>query len=305
MYKSYFAFAQNHLSVIKDGEEINTSAVFGFVRELITLYNNYHYKEIICVWDSPPYLKKTIWPTYKERPKKDLPSFEHEKEIIKAILFDLGIPALYQKGYEGEEIAASIIDQLATDDDHKVDFYTNDEDCYALLNNANLINSIANKKLKRSELSTFTKDDLLKKYSLTPKQFSEAKVLMGCQSDNIQGIKGVGIKTASKLIQEFKTVRGVLRNFDRIEFKNEKLAAKIAQAIDDGSIQQSRFLTTINRPKKLLRYIPKTKVGYEQILAYLEAYTLISGANKLILARMKSLSEQRIKIFRRFIQWEE
>lgn len=297
-YKSYFAFASNHLSVVRDGEEIITSAIFGFVRELLSL-TDYGYQTIICVWDTPPYYKKDKIQTYKEKRKKDIPSLANEREMIKGILYNLNIPSLYAKTYEGEDVASYIINKMGHN--REIHFYTNDKDCYALLdNNVQLINTVFNRKLKRSELTYFSIEDLEKEFGVTPKQFSEMKTIMGCASDNVQGVVGIGPKKASDLISHYKTVRNVYFNLDQLK---PKLAEKLINAKNDGSLNESKFLTTIVPPPKVELFVPKIKLSFEQILGYIEAYSLLKGANKLQLVKLRERNKSRIEELQRILKW--
>lgn len=280
IYKSFFAFKSNQLKVERDGEVINTSAIFGFIREIIHMKTGEKYDFIISVYDSPPYLKKQLSETYKDRPSKKItiPSFNDEKILIQAILYDLNIPCVYKKGYEGEEIAKSLINMHK--DEHEIDFYTNDEDCYSLIDeNVNLI------KTDKGETIKFGLEDLKAKYNVTPKQFIQMKALTGCKSDNVQGITGVGPVTASKLVNEFKTIKNIKKNIDKI--KQEKLKTNIRAAMESGTLTLSKKLTKIEAPRRLKLYKPEEELSYKEILEYIDAQSFLKGSNKLILANLK------------------
>jgi DNA polymerase I len=286
IFKSYFAFKDRQLKVERDGEEINTSAIFGFIREIIHMKTNEKYNFIISVYDSPPYLKRQLSDTYKDRPDKKItiPSFNEEKILIQAILFDLGIPCVYKQGYEGEEVAKSLI--LKFKDKHKIDFYTNDEDCYALIDK-----NVALIKTNKGETIKFNTDDLKEKYNVTPKQFVQMKALTGCKSDNITGITGVGPVTASKLINEYGTVNNVIKNIDNIKQKN--LRIKIENAIASGDLLLSKKLTKIEAPKNLKLHKPDEELTYIDILEYIDAQSFLKGSNKLILKNIKTTQRRK------------
>ena len=295
-YKSFYALKNKHLFVKKDGEKIITSAVFGFVREVINLTTKYKYNFIICAWDAPPYIKKTKVSSYKERPRTDTPELISEKEIIKAIMFDLNIPSIIAKGYEGEEVAASIIDRL---NDNKIDLYTNDEDCYALISNrTSIVNS------KDASLIRFKAENLNKKYKVTPEQFTHFKTLTGCKSDHISGVEGIGPVYASWLINKFGTISGIMENIDRIEKEKPKIAEKIIRSMKDRSIMVSKYLVKINRPKKLLQIIPSESLTYNEILEYLEANSFLRGSNLIALKFIKKNQRKLIKKIRKVVKWK-
>lgn len=292
VYKSHFAFSKNQLSIRKGDVEILTSAIFGFINEILTLYTKYNYKQFICVWDSPPYLKKKIYPDYKKGRKSNIPDLEIERTLIKAILHDLGIPCVMSPGYEGEEVASSIMNKL---NGHYMDFYTNDEDCYALLSDkVRLISTGFNKTTRISELKVFTQKELLKKYNATPKQFIQMKILMGCKTDNVPGANDIGPVKSSQLINQFGSVKAIVENISAIEKDKPKIAIKIREAINNDTFKISRKLTKIEKPDNLFLLKPKEPNTFEEILDYLEANTLTHGNKWLTLVSLKKKHAENI-----------
>ena len=289
MYKSYFAFKNRHLKVERDGEEINTSAIFGFIREIIHLKVNEKYDYVFAAHDSPPYLKKKIDETYKDRPAKgiSIPSFNEEKILIQAILFDLGIPCIYSQGYEGEEIGKALIKKLKPYG-HTIDFYSNDEDCYALIDD-----TVKLIKTDKGDIIKFGKEDLKEKYNVTPKQFTQLKALTGCKSDNVEGITGVGPVTASKLVNEFETIRNIVKNINDV--KQENLRIKIIVAINSGVLNKSIKLTRMIAPKVLSRYKPDEVLSYADILEYIDAQSFLKGSNKVALMNLQKTQNKNKK----------
>ena len=287
IYKSYFGFKGRHLKVERDGVEINTSAIFGFIREIIHMKVEEKYDYIISVEDTGPYWKKTIDEDYKKRPDKgmSIPSFNDEKELIRAILYDLGIPSYYAQGYEGEEIGKALMKKYK--DQHKIDFYTNDEDTYALIDdNVKLV------KTDKGDIIKFGLEDLKEKYNVTPKQFVILKSLTGCKSDNVTSIIGVGNVTASKLVNEFGTVRNVINNLDKV---SKSLRTKIQEAIDNGNLKKSVKLTRMIAPKKLKKFKPEVKLGYKDILEFIDAQSFLNGSNKVVLMNIKKSQKKNKK----------
>src|SRR5699024_12413195 len=73
-----------------------------------------------------------------------------------------------------------------------------------------------------SEVNSNTPTTLLEEMELEPKQIIELKALMGDNSDNIPGVPGVGIKTATKLLKQFKTVDNLYANLNEVTAKKLK-----------------------------------------------------------------------------------
>lgn len=285
VYKSHFAFSKNQLSVTKNDSKILTSAIFGFINEIINLYTKHGYDKIMSVWDSPPYIKKKIYPDYKKGRKSNIPDLNIERTLIKAILYSLGIPCIMSQGYEGEEVASSIMSKLKGS---PFDLYTNDEDCYALLDDdIRLINTVFDKTKRMSDVKIFTDEDLLKKYNTTPKKFIQMKIIMGCKTDNVPGVDGLGPVKSSELINRFGSAKGVVENISTIEKEKPKIAEKLKEAIENNLFQISRKLTKIEKPEILFILKPEQENTLEDILEYLEAKTLLIGPKKLALQSIK------------------
>lgn len=303
IYKTYFAFKDKQLSIVKDGQTLITSPIFGFMRELIKLSSTHHYEFFITVWDKAPYIKANIYQGYKEKRKENnnTPILENERVLIKSILSDMNIPILSCSGYEGEEIAAAVISKLPN---HNLSFYTNDEDCYALLGkNISLINSVYDKNIKQFNLREFSEKDLMEKYGVTPKQFKQLKILTGCKSDNVPGIHGIGPVKASTLIKRFDTVNNILKNLNSIEKEKPKIANLISAALANGVLSLSKKLTKIEIPKIINCFVMENNLAYSQILSYIEAETLLGGNNKLVLKTIKSRQISNLKEINHKIKW--
>ncbi len=276
-YKSYFAFRR--LTADIEGITVFSGVIFGYLKQLISLHQE-NFNLIITLWDLPPYRKAKRFKSYKENRRKQtkIPDLKNEKEILQAILQDLNIPMILSPGFEAEDIAKSIKRKLKHDD---IYLYSNDADCYALLGkHFQLINS------KDGKLTHFTTKDLKKKMGLTPKEYIQAKAIMGCSTDNIQGIKGIGPAWAARLIKEFKTVDDLKKNLSNV--KNERIRNLLQEGIKSGALRKSQILTKILSPKNLYQIKISPRIKFQDILEHLDARTLLEGQNYLILRKIKN-----------------
>ena len=73
-----------------------------------------------------------------------------------------------------------------------------------------------------SEVESYTPESLVEKMELTPEQIIDLKALMGDSSDNIPGVPGVGIKTATKLLKQYETLENIYENIEEISGKKLK-----------------------------------------------------------------------------------
>ena len=179
-----------------------TGIKYGFFSQLYTILQKYKPENICFVWDSRSSKRKEIYPSYKEKrskKKKEMTReekifygkcFEQFDELYEEILPKIGIKNNYKvKGLEGDDLIASI----CFNNKGSKAIATSDNDMYQLLNEKTVIYDIRKKK-------QFTKDDFFKKYSINTNEWGMIKCIAGCDTDEVEGIKGVGVKTAIKYL---------------------------------------------------------------------------------------------------------
>ncbi len=238
-YRAYFAFVRNPL-INSKGE--NTGAVFGFFRTLLQLVRKYNPDYIAAVFDSPEETARhREYAGYKAH-REEMPD-----DMVSQLprIFDLveayGVPVIARPGYEADDILAT----LAREADSKgmdVRIVTGDKDFFQLLSKS--IHII------RPGKGTFLEDEigpefLRKRFGLGPGQIVDLMALMGDSSDNIPGVRGIGEKTALKLLQEYGSLDGILENLDTVEPDN------VRRKLDEG--RESAFLS---RELVALREVP-------------------------------------------------
>lgn len=185
-------------------DDMATGVIYGFFVEIRKLIKQFNTKEIIFTWDSKTSKRKQVYPNYKNRIPKDLTpketrlndlAYKQINILREEILPNLGVLCSYHsEGYEADDLLASIIKN------NKDDFVivSSDNDLYQLLSYTTSIYNIQTKKLYHIE-------DFACEYGIfhfDPTNFwPEVKALAGCKSDTVEGVKGVGEKTAIKYLK--------------------------------------------------------------------------------------------------------
>jgi len=177
-----------------------TGGLYGFVSQLAGQINKASITHIMVCKDHPPYLRKTDYPEYKEdRKTTEKPEwYEHRKTTFSQVEIFLrlaGIQAYDQEGLEADDLIATIVDQQASQFD-QVFILSNDDDLYQLLahDNVTLLKVSGN-----MDVAKFAD-----KYpGISPEDWNYVTALMGSHN-NVAGIPGVGIKTALKLVAQFR-----------------------------------------------------------------------------------------------------
>lgn len=215
-YKAYFAFINRPLST-SSGEP--TSAVYGFVNQLLRIIEQTEPDYLAVAFDSK---EKTFrherYDKYKstreEMPEDMVPQIQRIKDIIEAFK----MPLYIKPGYEADDLVGTAVKKA---EELGVESYaiTPDKDYVQLVTeNVKLVKSGK----KTDEIIIVDLDKVKEDYGFEPEQMIDYLALIGDSSDDIPGVKGVGPKTATPLIQEYGSIEAIYDNIDKIEKKGLK-----------------------------------------------------------------------------------
>lgn len=227
LFKAFYATAaMGNYMMNRDG--IPTNGVFGFARMMEKILEK-NAKYVLVAFD---YGKKTFRndlldaykATRKSTPEELVPQFAMAREYLEAH----GISYYEIEGYEGDDIIGTLA-AFGESHDLKVSIYTGDKDAFQLVSK----NTTVYRTVKGvTELDVYDVSALDEKFGLAPDQIRDLLGLMGDSADNIPGIKGVGEKTALKLLHEYGTIEGIDAHKENIKGKmGEKIRAGIEEAL--------------------------------------------------------------------------
>ncbi|MGI8748804.1 MAG: DNA polymerase I, partial [Deinococcus sp.] len=224
-YRSYFA-----LPPLTSSRGESTNAIVGFMRMLLRLLK-VPTNQIIVVFDPPvKTFRHEQFEGYKagraETPA-DLPAqIRRIRELVDA----LGLPRLELPGYEADDVVGTITAQ-ARAQGFPVRILTSDRDAYQLLGDDVRVIS--------SDFSLMGPDEVLAKYGVTVGQWVDYRALTGDASDNIPGARGIGPKTAAKLLQEYGTLTQILEKAQDGSLEPRAAREKIVASLDDVRFSHS------------------------------------------------------------------
>lgn len=269
LFKAFYAtsYTGNYM-VNRNG--IPTNGVYGFAR-MVEKIISINPKYVIVAFD---YGKKTfrneLLDTYKatrkETPQELVPQFALAREYLTAH----NITWYEVEGYEGDDIIGTLVD-FGEKNNLKVSVYTGDKDANQLISSQTTIYRTVK---GVTELDIYNEQTLLDKYGLKPDQFRDFLGLMGDSSDNIPGIKGVGEKTALKLLHQYGTIEGLQEHQDEIK---GKMGEKIRAGMEDALM--SKKLATILRNIPIDVDLEKATYqgyDYETLKSFYEKYNMNS-----------------------------
>lgn len=212
-YRAYYAVPESVTA--PDGTP--SGAVRGFLDMAAYFIREYPAKELVFAWDTDwrPKWRVDLVPSYKTHRLDESAVDEGFEEIpdtlspqisaIAEILDAIGIARLGQVEHEADDILGALIAHVKRD----AIVVTGDRDLYQLVSDKRNISVISlNKGMKN--LETITDEYLQNKFGVIGSQYSSFAALRGDPSDGLPGVKGIGEKTAASLLQEFKSLSGIL-----------------------------------------------------------------------------------------------
>jgi 5'-3' exonuclease len=225
-----------------------SGVVYGALQQLRNLMRRFP-GEVCCCWDSPRSnsLRKAFYPEYKaNRDGKDLPeavsdAYPQMTMLRAEILPRLGLPNQFvQNGYEADDLIAYLAyNSWQRVNGDKMVIISSDNDLFQLLGPRVSIYNIGRK-------ASMGYTDFRREFGVSPMQWIEVKALAGDDGDNIEGIAGVGVKTAVKIVLGRPVSRKIQQevsafcSMGHLE-RNRKLIKLPWEGTDPGSIQQSQF----------------------------------------------------------------
>lgn len=252
-YRAFHALGSN----LESGGE-PTATIFGFLKDVTTLLNEFSTDRIVFTWDRGSGKRREIYPEYKmnrdrARSEMDADEAQRRKDFLRQVqkLREMYIPQLgyrnsfWQDGYEADDVIASIVTRSLHEDDQAI-IVSSDQDLWQLITeNVSCYNP--HKKVLMDR-------DLFKgSHDIEPSLWAGVKAIAGCTSDNVPGVRGVGEVTAvkwfqSKLKHESAAYKKISDNLD-VYNRNIKLVRLPFEGVDqfeigpdDTSIQRWRDL---------------------------------------------------------------
>ena len=293
LFRAYFATAYPGVEIMRNKEGIPTNAIFAFSNMINKILADLKEDERIMVaFDAGKQtFRKEQLESYKANRKPTPEDLVTQFPIARDFLRALNIFQFEEEGFEGDDIAGTVA-RLAEKEGHKVTIYTSDRDFLQLVDDKVTVNII---RKGLSDVVPMTPEMVMQTYGFRPLQIIDYKGLRGDASDNLPGIKGIGEKTAVKLIQEYD-------NFDNIIAHASEIKGKVGEALiaDQEMGRLSRDLAIIKTDVPLPFNIDDTIYkGYEfaTISDFCQKYGLKQFMSKLVQKwKIADLKEAKIDV---------
>ncbi|OIO39242.1 MAG: DNA polymerase I [Candidatus Omnitrophica bacterium CG1_02_49_16] len=243
-YRAFYAIRE-----LRNSKGQATNAVYGFIVMLEKLLKDVNPDGIAVTFDMKgPTFRHKRYDQYKIQRLPMPDDLVSQMPIIKEVVSAMNIPIFQKEGFEADDVIATLAKKLEAAG-HEPIIVTADKDALQLVNKKI---SVLN---PQKENQVYDEEAVKKRFGVGPKQVVEIMALMGDASDNIPGVPGIGEKTASKLIIEFGTLEGVLKNLSKI--KGEKIKENLKTY--EAEARLSKELAQVDCQVPLLLTIEKLK----------------------------------------------
>lgn len=255
IYRAHFAFARNPRY---NSKGMNTSAVFGFTNSLLEILNNQKPTHLGVVFDTPGQgIREEMFSDYKANRDKMPEDIQLAIPYIKNLLKALKIPIVSLEGYEADDLMGTLA--VKAEELGFITYLMTPDKDFAQLVSSNTF--IYKPGRSGNPFQILGVKEVCEKFEIeTPKQVIDILGLWGDAVDNIPGIPGIGEKTAKKLIGQYGSVEGLLKNTHELKGKQKEnvenfaeqglLSKKLATIILDSPIEFIPEEFIIKQPNK-------------------------------------------------------
>jgi len=274
-YRAFFALPEE----LATSEGFSTNALLGFTNMLFKLLADYRPRGVAVAWDTRPVHRAELSEAYKKdrKPMPDLlrEQFPHFRPIVEAF----GYRNLEFEGWEADDVIAT----LATRADEagvKTCVVSTDRDAFQLCSE-NVCLMMTPRGV--SDVHVYTPERVEARYGIPPERVPDFIGLKGDASDNIEGVPGIGDKTAGQLIAQFGSLETLLDNLDQVsgEKRRESIRLHAEQARNSKELATMRRDLDIDCDPAELVLAPPDRSRLHEIFRRFEFRNLLNRVDEL------------------------
>lgn len=241
-YRAYFAYVRGGETGLRTTTGTPTSVSYGFLKLLLDALEHYKPAMVAIAFDTRmPTFRHEVDAGYKAGRAETPGEFIDDLANLRAILEAMELPQFELAGYEADDIIGTLALQGAAQG-YDVKILSGDQDLFQLITpdgeGGGSIRVLHNNTRTGSE--EFGPAQVKEKLGITPRQVVDYKALCGDSSDRIPGVKGIGAKTAVKLLEEYGSLEQLIASLDSVP---GALGKKLKDGIEDA--RHSYWMATI------------------------------------------------------------
>ncbi len=225
-------------------EGLQVNAVYGFTVMLLNALEMFDPKYVLCAMDThKPTFRHTIYSEYKGTRKPTDLSLIDQFPLVEEVLKSFNIPVLKKEGYEADDILGTVSKYVSygrwKNENLNIYILSGDRDLLQLVDDRAFV-CLPNGNFKN--IVVYDREKTHEKFGYYPEQVIDYKGIVGDQSDNIPGIKGIGEKTALELLGKFGSFNNIYKHIEEITGRGKNL---LIEGVEQAEF--SRQLATIDR----------------------------------------------------------
>ena len=270
IFRSYYATAAVG-NLMVNSKNYPTNALYGFNNMINKIIEEEKPTYIAVAYDIGKNFRHEKYKEYKAgrsaTPNELLIQLTKSKELLDA----MGIKHIELSNYEADDIIGTLSKMALDDKDFVATIISSDKDLLQLINE-----EVEVKLLKSKDYIRYTKEKFIEDYGIDPIRMIDLKALMGDPSDNVPGEKGIGEKTALKLLQQYNTIEEIYDNIDSIKgATHDKLINDIKSAYFCKDICTISLNAPIKETLKDCKYLGPNKDKLIEIYKELEFFSYL------------------------------
>jgi len=216
LFRSYYATAYSG-SILRNSKGFPTNALYGFTSMINKIIEEEQPEYMVVAFDIGKNFRKEKYDFYKEGRHETPDDLKLQMPSARKLLSAMGIAYRELAPYEADDIIGTIAAHAERDKEYYSLIVSSDKDLLQLISF-----ETEAKLLKQTGFIRFNENTFKEEYGIEPIKIIDLKALMGDSSDNIPGVKGIGEKTALKLLQEYGSLENIYANIDKIKGKNQE-----------------------------------------------------------------------------------
>ena len=216
LFRSFYATAYQGV-IMKNSKGFPTNALYGFINMMNKIIKEESPNYILVAFDRGKTFRHEKYDDYKAGRAAMPDELKLQFPKAKEILDTMGIKSFEIDNYEADDIIGTLARIVDEEDEFVATIVSSDKDLLQLISD-----EVNVKLLKSNDYIMMDKSTFNDIYGIDPIHMIDLKALMGDSSDNIPGVKGIGEKTALKLLSEYSSLDGVYENIEKISGKTKE-----------------------------------------------------------------------------------
>jgi len=277
-----FAFRSFHIQPPLTYKDFPVGCIYGFTSMLLKLISDFQPQRAAVVFDhAGPNFRHEIYPEYKQHRPPVPEALKMQLPLLRDAANALNFKVLEAAGFEADDIIASLAKKANSKGDRAI-IISSDKDLMQLVNDKVWMFDPVNQ-------IYIQLDEVVKKFGVTPTQMLDYLSIVGDSADNVPGIKGLGPKAASSLLQEFGNLENIYANLDKLPENKRKelliqgkdsafLSAKLVKLHDELEVPWEDLVWEQPAGENIFEFLQK--YGFKSLVPRAEKIFQLQQAHK-------------------------